>query len=161
MTIKNSDDELQRGNSSHSCFLLFDTELHLSVRNLEKVPDWCLQLGQKNLDKWNLSACCKACCLLWDVKWGFKMGCVRQHAILADWLSSLSPYWTNRLHTNTFIFIPFGILCQIIHFEKCKNWDAFPSETFTYILWIVEQAQMHPAGWFREAAGLGFSHPSL
>lgn len=50
-------------------FLLFDIELHVNVRNLEKVPwPWCLQLVQKNLYKLNPLASCKACCLLWDVK---------------------------------------------------------------------------------------------
>lgn len=41
VTVKTSDEEAWRGNSFSFCFLLFDTELHLNVRHLEKLksPD--------------------------------------------------------------------------------------------------------------------------
>jgi len=42
VTIKNSDQETWRGNSSPFCFLLFNIELHLNVRNLEKASPLAL-----------------------------------------------------------------------------------------------------------------------
>lgn len=44
---------------------------------------WCRQLVQRNLNKWDFSACCRSCCLLGAVKEVFQMDCVGQQAIPA------------------------------------------------------------------------------
>lgn len=51
---------------------------------------WCHQLVQKNLNKWDFSACCRSCCLLRAVKEVFQVGCVGQRAIPALLTGSLA-----------------------------------------------------------------------
>lgn len=153
VTRKNNDDEEEEEEDKYQLSLWFlaagdwNYILKLGIQRNWVPWRWCSQLVQKNLNKWDFSACRRSCCLLGAVKeWAVWAREPYQHPWLAGWLSFLSPYWTNRLHTNTFIFIPLGIFCQVIHLEPSKIEMPFLQKFHIYLLWIVEQAKMHAAG---------------
>lgn len=139
----NSDEAAWRGNSSPFCFLLFNTELHLNVRNLEKVSPSSLvsPVGPEKSEQ------IEPLSILWSLLFIMRCQLSVQNGLCTPACNTSTPDWQTGspfcLHTGqigyipTLIFIFFGILCQIIHSEQYKNWDAF-LQKFSYILWIVE-----------------------